>query len=149
MWFLLSDYRYFDPMYNMARRSLLAQTECLRPVPYPDQALAAQTSLIGPVLHLPECLSTRQREPAYFHDERALAAKYYPPDPGAVIGGPWRTAWHFARLAWVANGLNLLQRLSCTWSAAQYAIKRQARDTNWKVRGAAKTGLRSLGLYKR
>jgi hypothetical protein len=143
LWFLMEDYRYFDPMYNMVRRSMLERTQCLRPVPFPDQNLAAQTSLLGPVAHIPECLSTRQREPRYFRDTASLGAKYYPPDPGAVFGGAWETAWHFGLVA-LRGPLAVPQKLSCLASALGYALRRRRAEIPRELRSQAKQLLRAL-----
>lgn len=61
MWLMNHDYRYFDPMYSMHRRRALERTRRLRPILNGDQMLAAELSLLGPYVHVPECLANRGR----------------------------------------------------------------------------------------
>jgi len=59
LWLMNEDYRYFDPMYSMHRRAVLERTHGLRPILNGDQMLAAEISLFGPYVHLPEVLANR------------------------------------------------------------------------------------------
>jgi glycosyltransferase involved in cell wall biosynthesis len=59
LWLLNEDYRRFDPMYSLHRRRALERTRGLRPVFNGDQMLAAELSLLGPYVHIPECLANR------------------------------------------------------------------------------------------
>lgn len=59
LWLMNQDYRYFDPMYSMHRRKVLERTHGLRPILNGDQMLAAELSLLGPYVHVPECLANR------------------------------------------------------------------------------------------
>ena len=92
IWFLSADYRYLDPIYTMYRREAILSTHRLRIVPTPDQVLAAELSLQGPIRHVAECLSTRHREPTYYHDRKRLAAQYQPGGATTVRPSPLRYA---------------------------------------------------------
>ena len=59
IWLLTEDYRRFDPMYSMHRRRALEHTRGLRPISNGDQMLAAELALLGPYVHVPECLANR------------------------------------------------------------------------------------------
>jgi len=59
LWLMEQDYRCFDPMYSMHRRRVLERTHGLRPILNGDQMLAAELSLLGPYVHVPECLANR------------------------------------------------------------------------------------------
>jgi glycosyltransferase involved in cell wall biosynthesis len=59
LWFMHEDFRNFDPMYSMHRRAALERTHGLRPILNGDQMLAAELSLLGPYVHLPESLANR------------------------------------------------------------------------------------------
>ncbi|MEY2934939.1 MAG: hypothetical protein RL033_5688 [Pseudomonadota bacterium] len=59
LWLLNEDYRRFDPMYSMHRRRALEHTRGLRPVLNGDQMLAAELALLGPYVHVSECLAHR------------------------------------------------------------------------------------------
>jgi glycosyltransferase involved in cell wall biosynthesis len=59
LWLMNQDYKCFDPMYSMHRRRALEHTYGLRPILNGDQMLAAELSLLGPYVHVPECLAHR------------------------------------------------------------------------------------------
>ncbi len=59
LWLMKEDYRHFDPMYAMHRRRVLEQTRGLRPILNGDQMLAVELSLLGPYVHVEECLAHR------------------------------------------------------------------------------------------
>jgi glycosyltransferase involved in cell wall biosynthesis len=59
LWLLNTDYRFFDPMYSLHRRRVLEHTRGLLPVLNGDQMLSAELSLLGPYVHVPECLANR------------------------------------------------------------------------------------------
>jgi hypothetical protein len=59
LWFMHEDYRNFDPMYSLHRRAALERTHGLRPILNGDQMLAAELSLLGPYVHIPESLANR------------------------------------------------------------------------------------------
>jgi hypothetical protein len=59
LWLMNEDYRNFDPMYSLHRRAALERTHGLRPILNGDQMLAAELSLLGPYVHVPECLANR------------------------------------------------------------------------------------------
>lgn len=85
MWLMTQDYRYFDPMYSMHRRKVLERTHRLRPILNGDQMLAAELSLLGPYVHVPECLANRGRPKA----TRASVLKLLrPPDHPPVDPKP-------------------------------------------------------------
>lgn len=142
LWFLLADYRYFDPIYNMTRRSVLLQTHRLRAVPVPDQTLSTEMSLIGPVHHIPECLSTRYRDPAYYENKKKLAAQYNPKAPGIIHASAWVTALNFAEVAWQSPRLNVVQKLMCAGSALRYCMKRSLRTGYRSLRDATPVWVR-------
>lgn len=86
VWFMLGDYRLLDPMYTMHRRSVLERTELVRPMIKGDEMLALELSLLGPYVHVPECLSNRVREPDDDEEEdmtEFLRAPGGPPLSGA------------------------------------------------------------------
>lgn len=59
LWLMNEAYWYFDPMYSMHRRAVLERTHGLRPILNGDQMLAVELSLLGPYVHVPECLANR------------------------------------------------------------------------------------------
>ncbi|MFW6066900.1 MAG: glycosyltransferase family 2 protein [Myxococcota bacterium] len=82
MWFLNADYRYIDPIYSMLRRDAVLRTRRLLLVPSMDQVLAAELALLGPFLHIPECLAHRRLEVVQELEE--LQRRYHPASPEAL-----------------------------------------------------------------
>jgi glycosyltransferase involved in cell wall biosynthesis len=83
LWLMNEDYRYFDPMYSMHRRAVLERTHRLRPILNGDQMLAAELSLLGPYVHVSECLANRGQPKATRQQVlKLLAPPGHPPiDP--------------------------------------------------------------------
>jgi glycosyltransferase involved in cell wall biosynthesis len=78
LWFSRSDYRFYDPHYNLYRRSAMEKTPLLRVTYRPDALLAAELALLGPVGHIPECLSHRRRVPSGYDDPALLYRRNNP-----------------------------------------------------------------------
>lgn len=78
VWFMSADYRFIDPIYTLYRRDVLMQSHRLRVAPSPDQVLATELSLYGPIRHIAACLSVRRREPTYYSNDDLLAELYQP-----------------------------------------------------------------------
>ena len=75
---LRADYRYYDPHYNLYRRSALGKTHLLQAVYRSDGILAAELSLLGPFGHIPECLAHRRRIPENYEDYSELTKRNHP-----------------------------------------------------------------------
>lgn len=144
LWFLLEDYRYFDTMYNLTRRSAMNQTQYMRTVPVPDETLALQLALLGTFEHVHQCLSTRYRDPAYYDNKRKLALQYNPKNPDIMHASPLRMGMHFASLPWEMPNLTLWQKLACTWAVLPYAFKRARRELYRSLRAKVPTRVKQM-----
>jgi hypothetical protein len=95
LWLMNEDFRYFDPMYSMHRRRVLERTRGLRPILNGDQMLAVELSLLGPYVHIPECLAHRGIPKA---TRGAVLALLRPPGSPPVNPDPEQFLWRLHEL---------------------------------------------------
>lgn len=116
--FRLSRY-YLDPIYSLIRRSALQQTGMLPMMLGTDLVLSAELSLLGPFVHVPECLSYRIHTPPAPYDQ--VLHRYDPRQRSA--------RWWFARMCrqmirvMRSKPLPILGQGLCLLSLADYAAR--------------------------
>jgi glycosyltransferase involved in cell wall biosynthesis len=126
LWFFTADYRFIDPIYSTLRRSLLMKTRRLLIVPSLDQVLAAELALLGPFVHVPECLAHRGKENT---TPDALLKRYEPRRHNELADD--RTLTRTVPAMWEsvqATPMSPAARLTCAWALARFgsSVTRQA-----------------------
>jgi hypothetical protein len=142
LWFFRADYRFIDPIYSMMRRSAVAGTHRLRIVPNMDRLLAAELAIVGPFLHVPECLAHRRRviTPACH-----LRPRYSPDSPEALE--TWRLFTHTIPAMWQTLDrvhLGWSQRLVCAVALARFGASSAYAALAPRARRVARRALDSI-----
>lgn len=118
LWLLNEDYRRFDPIYSLHRRRALEHTRGLRPIFNGDQLLAAELSLLGPYVHIPECLANRGIPRA---DELRVLELLRPPGHPPLTRQP-EQYWKLFHELIQAAPLDTGERLACYGSVLLYYL---------------------------
>lgn len=142
LWLMNEDYRYFDPMYSMHRRRVLERTRGLRPVLNGDQMLAAELSLLGPYVHVAECLANRGKPQA---TREAVLKLLRSPNQPPLDPNPEQ----FLRLLGEMihdTPLSLVQRAACYQAALGYYLQEFETTRVRPIRVRTGVALRSLGV---
>lgn len=123
--------RLYDPIHGVYRRDALMRTGLIRIMTQNDQVLTAELALMGPIPHLPECLTHRRK--SYPKTREALLRRLHPTR--------WREIdYHPIRCSWVLLGIvrdaqiTLAQRLRCLPLVAHFAAHRTRRHYRQKLR---------------
>jgi len=119
LWFSRADYRYYDPHYNLYRRSAMQETHLLRFTYRPDALLAAELALLVPSGHIAECLAHRRRVPSGYDDPAALYRRNNPGHEEELrpsLSGLCRNYDALVRAA----PLSWSQRAACRYAIAQF-----------------------------
>ena len=143
LWFFHASDLYYDPVYSLFRREALARTGLIRVMTCADMMLAAELCLLGPIAHLPECLSHRRRAYRELEDRTELMKRYHPTRWREVSAGPGRIARVLVSIVREAE-LGPGQRLRCLWPIWLFTQK-QAR---WHWLRAATDLRRRIGLTR-
>jgi glycosyltransferase involved in cell wall biosynthesis len=120
IWFLRSNYTFIDPIYTMMRREVLMRSKLLQVNPATDKVLAAELSLIGNFLHIPNCLAHRRKatmQTQQYHLTRTREIKH------SVI----RECLCYMEILRSAK-LTKMQRFHCRLSVLHYSLMRQTKD---------------------
>jgi glycosyltransferase involved in cell wall biosynthesis len=82
--------RWYDPIYSMFKREMLAKTDLLRVMCHADLMLSVEISLWGRCEHLHECLAHRALDYNAFADRANLMKRYHPTRYKELPSYPWR-----------------------------------------------------------
>jgi glycosyltransferase involved in cell wall biosynthesis len=142
LWLLNEDYRFFDPMYSMHRRRVLEHARGLRPILNGDQMLAAELSLLGPYVHVPECLANRGIPRA---NEARILEILRPPGHPPLNPHPEQYLRVFHELIQAAP-LQPAQKLACYGAAILYYLDKFEWSRIRPLRALLGERLRELGV---
>jgi len=124
LWFFHGGDRKYDPLYSMMRREVLGRTALIRMMACADWMLAAELSLLGRFLHVPECLSHR-RKPYETLSNRArhptLMRRYHPTRYAELPSSPGRLLGVLLSVIQSAE-LTIAQRLICLRAAVRFFL---------------------------
>jgi glycosyltransferase involved in cell wall biosynthesis len=123
IWFLRASPLYLDPIYSMVRSDVLRRTKRLRPVMGTDMVLALELSLLGPLCHVPECLSYRQVTRSA---PIPVLLKRYDPQLIRVRGFFLRTCWTMGQVV-LDSPMGLSQKIICLGAVLGYYLRWQWR----------------------
>jgi glycosyltransferase involved in cell wall biosynthesis len=137
LWLLRADYRYYDPHYNLYRRSALEKTHLLQFVHRSDGILAAELSLLGPFGHIPECLAHRRRIPANYDDHSELGQRNHPGARDELRESLTRLCANFDAVVEAAP-LSMTQKAECRYAIGRYFIARGLAEVEQRARGAVR-----------
>jgi glycosyltransferase involved in cell wall biosynthesis len=134
LWFFHEDYRYADPIYAMFRRHALLRTRRFLMVPAMDHVLASELALLGPFVHVPECLAHRGRE-TLDEDER-LRRYVANPARSRELDPFWRAGvtYRAMREAVVRAELTPRARAQCMAALVRYVALVCGRNAWWRTR---------------
>jgi glycosyltransferase involved in cell wall biosynthesis len=142
LWLLNADYRFFDPMYSLHRRRVLERTHGLRPVLNGDQMLSAELSLLGPYVHVAECLANRGIPRG---NEKGILELLRPPGHPPLSPHPEQYLRLLHQLIQAAP-LDGAQKLACYTAALLYYLDKFEWSRIRPVRALLGQKLRELGL---
>jgi hypothetical protein len=142
LWLMNEDFRYFDPMYSMHRRRVLERTRGLRPILNGDQMLAVELSLLGPYVHVPECLAHRGIPRA---SRSAVLELLRPPGRGPVNPAPEQFLCVLHELLGSA-AIGLPQKLAAYPAIVRYYLEEFEMTRLRPVRVRVSRRLRELGI---
>ena len=137
LWFLRADYRYYDPHYNLYRRSALEKTQLLQFVFRSDGILAAELSLLGPFGHIPECLAHRRRIPANYDDHSELGQRNHPDAHDEMRESLIGLCANFNAVVEAAP-LSMAEKAECRYAIGQYFVARSLAHMEQRARTAAR-----------
>jgi glycosyltransferase involved in cell wall biosynthesis len=126
LWFLHQSDQWYDPLYSLYRRNVLAGTALIRMMNNSDLMLAAELSLIGPYTHVPECLYNRTRAYRELARRKDLWRRFHPTRYREMPASPWRL---FRVLLSIIRErpLDLRQRAICFWAAVVFSLRQTRR----------------------
>ena len=137
LWFSRADYRYYDPHYNLYRRSAMQKTQLLRYTYRPDALLAAELALVGPVGHIPECLSHRRRVPSGYDDPALLYRRNNPGYEDALRPSLSRLCANYDALVSAAP-LTASQKAACRYAIVRFYLSRGRALLETRARNVAR-----------
>ncbi len=150
LWFFLADYRYADPIYATFRRTALLRSRRFLMVPAMDHVLAAELALMGPLLHLPECLAHRGKENV--SEEERLRRYVQNPRRTRELDPLLRAdATFLAMLESIRRApLSPRARAECVAALVRYIATACGKNVAWRTRdrvgSARRRAMASLGL---
>jgi glycosyltransferase involved in cell wall biosynthesis len=137
LWLLRADYRYYDPHYNLYRRSALEKTHLLQFMYRSDGILAAELSLLGPFGHIPECLAHRRRIPSSYDDHSELGQRNHPDARDEMRESLTRLCANFNAVVEAAP-LSMTERAECRYAIGRYFLARAFAHAEQGARRAAR-----------
>jgi glycosyltransferase involved in cell wall biosynthesis len=152
LWFFHAGDRKYDPVYSLIRRDTLARTHLIRMMDRADQMLAAELSLLGRFVHVPECLAHRRKSYRRLADKPTLMRRYHAAHHATLPSPPSRL---FRVLLQIVRDAELtpVERTRCTWSAAAFSLREAFARLSARLRRFASLRLglnrRSLRLWAR
>jgi len=114
LWFFRASRYFFDPIYSMHRRKTLEKTALLRMMLGADYVLAAELSLLGPAVHVPEKLVFQHVTPPASADEQI---KRFNPRQTKARGYFLRVCGEFGKIV-LAYPMSAWQKASCLLAIA-------------------------------
>ena len=142
-WFFHAGDATYDAIYSMIRRTALERTSLIRMMVWADCMLAAELSLIGRHLHVPECLAHRLKAyKEHYRDREKLLRRYHPTRHQELEISSLRI---FRVLVSIVNAADLtrFEWLRCRWRTVLFLVKDASRRYR---RATTKLRRETLGL---
>ena len=111
-----------DPIYGLYRRDSMALTPRLRTSEQADWLLAAELALIGPIVHVPDCLANRTRNYYAPFDRDAFLRSLHPEAPESARSSLRRFHSDLLALVLEAN-LSDVQARRCRWAVGRFTAR--------------------------
>jgi glycosyltransferase involved in cell wall biosynthesis len=129
LWFFHAGDAKYDPVYGLYRRDVVAQTPRLRFSEQADWLYACELALLGPILHIPDCLLDRTREYYGPFDHDDYLRRLHPEAPEAARSSVLR---FYRDVVGIVSEMDLTeeQKRRSRRAAQRFAIK----DVYWRTR---------------
>ena len=131
LWFYRAADTLYDPIHGLFRREALERSGLIRLMSQNDQMLTAELALMGPILHLPECLTHRSK--SYPVTREALLRRLHPTRWRELEYGPLRCGWALLGIVRQSR-LTPLQFMRCLPLVAHFTGNRVKRHYRRKLR---------------
>ena len=129
LWFFHAGDAKYDPIYGLFRRDVVARTPRLRFSEQADWLYVAELALLGPILHVGDCLANRTREYYGPFDHDAYLRRLHPEAPEAARSSVLRFYRDLMRVVSETN-LTEEQKQRCRRAAQRFVVK----DVLWRTR---------------
>jgi glycosyltransferase involved in cell wall biosynthesis len=148
LWLVHASDRIYDPVHGLFRRAALARSQRIRIMTFNDRLLAAELALMGPIVHIPECLAHRRRVYYQLDEREALLRRLHPSRWREIDAGPLRVGRVLLSIVG-ASGLSPSQQVRCLPSVGVFTAKLVRKNLGGRItRFRRRIGLtrRNLGL---